>query len=188
MRVFRAPGGEGPYGITTTPSGDVLRVARGQLPRPDRRAQRARDRAEAAHREPGRPAGLVRLAGRVWISEWNAGRVGMYDPRGKRWREWRVPGANPMIYAVFVDDRDQVWLSDFGANALVRFDPATGRFTRVPLPSPGPPYGRSWGEGARSGARSPARTSSSSSARGEGRAARGRPLLVRFGRALLEKA
>ena len=42
-----------------------------------------------------------------------------------------------MIYAVFVDDRDKVWLSDFGANALVRFDPATGRFTRVPLPSPG---------------------------------------------------
>ena len=30
-----------------------------------------------------------------------------YDPRGKRWREWRVPGANPMIYAVFVDDRDR---------------------------------------------------------------------------------
>jgi virginiamycin B lyase len=41
-----------------------------------------------------------------------------------------------MIYAVFVDDRDKVWLSDFGGNALVRFDPATGRFTRVPLPSP----------------------------------------------------
>jgi virginiamycin B lyase len=42
-----------------------------------------------------------------------------------------------MPYAVFVDDRDKVWLSDFGANALVRFDPATSRFTRVPLPSAG---------------------------------------------------
>ena len=40
-----------------------------------------------------------------------------------------------MIYAVYVDDRDKVWLSDFGANALWRFDPATGRFTRVRLPS-----------------------------------------------------
>jgi virginiamycin B lyase len=40
-----------------------------------------------------------------------------------------------MIYAVYVDDRDKVWLSDFGGNALVRFDPVTGRFTRVALPS-----------------------------------------------------
>ncbi len=59
----------------------------------------------------------------------------MYDPARKRWREWRVPGTDPMIYAVFVDDRDKVWLSDFGANALWRFDPVTQRFTRVPLPS-----------------------------------------------------
>jgi virginiamycin B lyase len=40
-----------------------------------------------------------------------------------------------MPYAVFVDDRDMVWLSDFGADALVRFDPRTSRFTRVDLPS-----------------------------------------------------
>jgi virginiamycin B lyase len=74
-------------------------------------------------------------AGRIWISEWNAGKVGMYDPRSKRWREWRVPGPSPMIYAVYVDERDKVWLSDFGANALVRFDPVTAKFTQVPLPS-----------------------------------------------------
>jgi virginiamycin B lyase len=42
-----------------------------------------------------------------------------------------------MIYAVYVDERDKVWLSDFGANALVRFDPATARFARVELPSAG---------------------------------------------------
>ena len=42
-----------------------------------------------------------------------------------------------MIYAVYVDERDKVWLSDFGANALVRFDPVTERFTRVALPSAG---------------------------------------------------
>jgi virginiamycin B lyase len=37
---------------------------------------------------------------------------------------------------IYVDDRDEVWLSDFGANALVRFDPATSQFTTVALPSP----------------------------------------------------
>jgi len=59
----------------------------------------------------------------------------MYDPRSTRWREWRVPGSNPMVYAVYVDERDKVWLSDFGANALVRFDPVTEGFTSVSLPS-----------------------------------------------------
>jgi virginiamycin B lyase len=74
--------------------------------------------------------------GRIWVSEWNAGKLARYEPARKRWREWRVPGASPMPYAVYVDERDKVWLSDFGANALVRFDPTTSRFTRVRLPSP----------------------------------------------------
>jgi virginiamycin B lyase len=37
---------------------------------------------------------------------------------------------------VFVDDRDIVWLTDFGANAIVRFDPRTHRFRTVRLPTP----------------------------------------------------
>jgi virginiamycin B lyase len=37
---------------------------------------------------------------------------------------------------VYVDENDIVWLSDFGANALVSFDPATETFTIYPLPSP----------------------------------------------------
>jgi virginiamycin B lyase len=70
------------------------------------------------------------------VSEWDAGRLGMYDPDSSRWREWKLPGDDPLPYAVFVDDRDYVWLSDFAANALVRFDPRAERFRTVPLPSP----------------------------------------------------
>jgi virginiamycin B lyase len=40
-----------------------------------------------------------------------------------------------MAYAVFVYDRDIVWLTDFGANAIVRFDPLTERVTSVALES-----------------------------------------------------
>jgi virginiamycin B lyase len=36
---------------------------------------------------------------------------------------------------VYVDDNDQLWLSDFAANALVRFDPSSEGFTVVVLPS-----------------------------------------------------
>ena len=136
MRVFRAPRGEGPYGITVTPGGVVyyaslagsylgrIHPARGtvRVLQPPTRGQGAR-RAWSDSK------------GRIWVSEWNAGKVARYDPTSGRWREWRLPGGGPMPYAVYVDDRDAVWLSDFGANALVRFDPASGRFTTVRLPS-----------------------------------------------------
>ena len=136
MRVFRAPRGTGPYGITATPSGDVYyaSLAGSYLGRIDVRTGRA---TVIAPPTPGQGARRAwsDSRGRIWVSEWNAGQVGMYDPRTRRWREWRVPGANPLAYAVYVDERDKVWLSDFGANALWRFDPATRRFTRVRLPS-----------------------------------------------------
>lgn len=74
--------------------------------------------------------------GRIWVSYWNTGHVGMFDPGPGRWREWRLPGENPRAYAVYVDHRDMVWLTDFGANALVRFDPSQERFEVFRLPSP----------------------------------------------------
>ena len=40
-----------------------------------------------------------------------------------------------MAYAVFVDDRDIVWLTDFGANSIVRFEPETETFESIVLPS-----------------------------------------------------
>jgi virginiamycin B lyase len=61
--------------------------------------------------------------------------VGVYDPAADNWREWRLPGDDPHAYAVYVDEGDAVWLSDFGANALVRFDPARELFDVLPLPS-----------------------------------------------------
>jgi virginiamycin B lyase len=68
----------------------------------------------------------------IWVAEWNAGKVGRYDPATRTWREWRVPGP-AQVYAVYVDSRDVVWLTDFGRSGIWRFLPATGRFTRVPL-------------------------------------------------------
>ena len=70
--------------------------------------------------------------GRLWLSEWNAGQVAVYDPDRKTWEEWRLPGESPQAY--YVDERDAVWLTDFGANAIVRFDPGTERFRTFRLP------------------------------------------------------
>jgi virginiamycin B lyase len=138
VRVLDAPGGPGPYGITTTPDGEVYyaSLAGSHIARIDQAT------AEATRLDPPTPGQGARRVrsdskGRLWVSEWNAGRLGSYDPAARRWREWRLPGQSPQPYAVYVDDRDQVWLSDFGANALVRFDPATERFTSFALPSAG---------------------------------------------------
>ena len=61
----------------------------------------------------------------------------MYDPNNNSWQEWKLPGDRPQAYAVYVDDQDIVWLSDFGSNAIVRFDPVLEVFTVYELPSRG---------------------------------------------------
>jgi virginiamycin B lyase len=137
IEVFPSPGGRGPYGIATTPGGEVYyaSLAGSHIARVDV------DTGEATVLEPptfGQGARRVwsDSQGRLWVSEWNAGQVAMYDPNKSEWREWRLPGESPSPYAVYVDDQDQVWLSDFSANALVRFDPGTEAFELFALPSP----------------------------------------------------
>ena len=69
--------------------------------------------------------------GRLWVSYWNTGHVGMYDPAARTWREWKLPGS-AHAYSVWVDPADGVWLTDWSTNAIVRFDPATERFASFP--------------------------------------------------------
>lgn len=137
IEVFQAPRGRGPYGITTTPDGDVYyaSLAGNHIARIDLAT------SEATVLEPPTPNQGARRVwsdsqGRIWVSEWTSGHVSMYDPADGSWQSWRLPGSGPRAYAVYVDENDIVWLSDFGANAFVRFDPKTETFTTIPLPSP----------------------------------------------------
>ena len=50
-------------------------------------------------------------------------------------KEWKLPGQNPQPYAIFVDDKDLIWISDFGSNAIVTFDPALEKFQSFQIPS-----------------------------------------------------
>src|SRR5207237_618929 len=70
--------------------------------------------------------------GRLWVSEWNSGNVSLHDPRDGSWKKWKLPGERPRCYAVYVDERDAVWLTDFSANAILRFDPKTETFLAFP--------------------------------------------------------
>lgn len=136
VEVFDAPRGRGPYGIATTPGGVVYyaSLAGSHIARIDA------ETGAAVVVEPLTPGQGARRVwsdsqGRIWVSEWNAGQLGMFDSSTDAWREWRLPGDSPRAYAVYVDDRDIVWLSDFTANALVSFDPATETFEVFTLPS-----------------------------------------------------
>jgi virginiamycin B lyase len=73
---------------------------------------------------------------RLWLTEWNAGNLAMYDQARAEWREWDMPGPNPMPYAIYVDQLDLVWITDFGSNSIVRFDPTTETFDSFALPTP----------------------------------------------------
>ena len=55
-----------------------------------------------------------------------------YDSGDKSWKQWKLPGEKPRTYAVWVDPDDKVWLSEWAANAIVRFDPATEKFESFP--------------------------------------------------------
>ena len=135
--VYEAPRGRGPYGITVTPDGDVFYASLAG----NHIAQIDLDARESTVIEPPTAGQGARRVwadsmGRIWVSEFNAGQVGVYDPTTAEWREWKLPGESPHAYAVYVDGCDKVWLSDFGANAIVRFDPDTETFDSFPLPSP----------------------------------------------------
>ena len=92
---------------------------------------------EATVIEPPTPAQGARRVwsdsrGHIWVSYWNTGQVGMYDPATHAWREWKLPGGEPHAYSVWVDDQDKVWLTEWSANAIVKFDPVTQKFESFP--------------------------------------------------------
>ena len=132
VRVWKAPRGSGPYGITTTPAGEVYfaSLAGNYIAHIDAKS------GDATVIDPPTPAQGARRVwsdsrGRIWVSYWNTGQVGMYDPAARSWREWKLPG-NAHAYSVWVDDKDKIWLTDWSTNAIVRFDPIGEKFDSFP--------------------------------------------------------
>jgi virginiamycin B lyase len=131
--AWKAPKGVGPYGITTTPSGDVWYASLAG----DHIAKIDTVSGDALMVPPPRPGvGPRRIwsdsKGMLWVSFWNTGEFGHFDPTTKEWKVWGLPKSKDGCYAVFVDDKDKVWASDWPGNALVRFDPATEKFNSFP--------------------------------------------------------
>lgn len=132
MKVWKAPRGVGPYGITTTPAGEVYYAS---LAGNHIAHINLESGAATVIEPPTARQGARRIwsdsKGRLWVSYWNTGQVGRYDPATRVWREWKLPG-KAQAYAVWVDEHDKIWLTDFGGNAVVRFDPVSETFRGFP--------------------------------------------------------
>jgi len=133
VEAWKAPKGPGPYGITTTPNGEVWYASLAG----DHIAKIDTVSGDALLVLPPKPgAGPRRIwsdsKGLLWVSFWNTGEVARFDPAAKMWKVWALPKGGYGCYAVYVDDKDKVWLSDWGGNAIVRFDPGTETFESFP--------------------------------------------------------
>ncbi|WP_353826344.1 lyase [Mesorhizobium sp.] len=96
VEVRNAPRGRGPYGITTTPSGEVYyaSLAGNHIARIDVSTGEA-----SPIDPPTADQGARRVwsdsKGRIWVSEWNAGQVSVFDPAANDWRSWSCPETSP---------------------------------------------------------------------------------------------
>ncbi len=142
VTVQAAPGGRGPYGICSTPRGDIwwCSLAGSFIAQIDLRTGASR-----VVQPPTKDQGARRVwsdsAGRIWVSEWNSGNLSMHDPAASSsegsWKTWKPPGENPRMYAVYVDEHDMVWCTNWSANAMLRFNPGTEKFESLAMPRGG---------------------------------------------------
>ena len=133
LEAWKSPR-RGSYGITVTPSNEVWYVALAgdHLGRIDKATGNVM--IVEPHRKGTGPRRVWSDSkGMLWVSFWQSGEVGRYDPQAKTWKTWLLPG-NPGAgcYSVHVDNEDMVWLTDFMTNAIVRFDPVTEKFETFP--------------------------------------------------------
>lgn len=134
VSVKASPKGRGPYGICSTPTGDVwwCSLAGSYIAKIDRAT------GDSIIVEPPTPQQGARRVwsdskGRIWVSEWNSGNLSMHDPSQKTWKTWKVPGNNPRAYAVYVDDKDIAWVAEWTNNSIFSFDPQQEKFERYAM-------------------------------------------------------
>lgn len=141
VSVKVSPRGPGPYGMCTTPGGEVwwCSLAGSFIAQIDRKTGESRIVEPPTQRQGARRV-WSDSRGRIWVSEWNSGQLSVHDPAlgtgASSWRSWKAPGADPRVYAVYVDDKDIVWASEWSHNAMLRVDPGSEKFDVIALPRP----------------------------------------------------
>ena len=139
-KVIQLPEGARPHDAAPGPAGQIWYTAQRQG------ALGIVDIASWTYRqvplgEGSAPHGVVQGPdGMAWITGWNSGKLYRYRPSDQSWKTFALPGEKPQAYAVYVDERDDVWVTDFASNNTLVFDIATETWIAT-IPGSGPNAG-----------------------------------------------
>ena len=91
------------------------------------------------YQPPSAPGFLRRIQiskndGTVWFAEFQAGRIGQFDPKEERFKEFTLPGQRATPYALDLDHDGNVWYSSEWNDVIGRLDPKTGNVVEFPIP------------------------------------------------------
>lgn len=142
MRLWQDPNGQGPDGIAAIDGKIVYASLDGSYLGVVEPASGAMTEIPALDSRVGPRRVAPDGRGGLWVSEWYVGKLARLSLADRGWAEWRLPASRPRAYALYVDDRGKVWVSDNGSNALWRFDPATGSFAIFPRSAPNAEIGQ----------------------------------------------
>jgi streptogramin lyase len=71
--------------------------------------------------------------GRTLINIWRNGKIGVYDPEANKYAEYATPTPEAGPRRGEIDADDNLWVTEYYAGRLVRFDPDTGEIKEYPL-------------------------------------------------------
>jgi virginiamycin B lyase len=68
---------------------------------------------------------------RVWVPSDARQILSMWDPKTEKWTTFKPPNN---VRRVTIDSKGMIWLCEYFANAFVKLNPDTGKFTEYKLP------------------------------------------------------
>ena len=71
---------------------------------------------------------------RIWLAEYAANKVAMFDPVKETFREWEIPTPYTYPYDVFLDRNADLWAGSMSSDRVLRLKPETGKSVEYLLP------------------------------------------------------
>ena len=87
-----------------------------------------------AKRKGAMMGGLVDSKGKIWIHWMLNGAISSYDPTTKKAVTYLVPTHGATPYGAAIDPSDNIWVAEWNAGKLARFDQSTGAWTEFVSP------------------------------------------------------
>ena len=71
---------------------------------------------------------------RLWFGEYQANRIGMFDPKTEKIQEWELPSPFSGPYDVFLDKNGYAWTAGMTTDRVARLNPKTVEIIEYLLP------------------------------------------------------